>query len=63
MLTTTWVGVAALWIAALSFIGLGVQVPMPELDTILNDSHKADSNGRRNTRRWEVAVNIRKRRS
>ncbi|PDT64242.1 hypothetical protein CO683_39390 [Bradyrhizobium ottawaense] len=38
VLTTTWIGVAALWIAALGFIGLGVQPPMPELGTILNDS-------------------------
>ncbi|XIA67515.1 ABC transporter permease subunit [Bradyrhizobium sp. TZ2] len=38
VLTTTWIGIAALWIAALGFIGLGVQPPMPELGTILSDS-------------------------
>lgn len=38
VLTTSWIGVAGLWIAALGFIGLGVQPPTPELGTILNDS-------------------------
>lgn len=37
VLTTTWLGVASLWITALGFLGLGVQPPMPELGTILND--------------------------
>ncbi len=37
VLTTTWLGIAALWIAALGFIGLGVQPPMPELGAILSD--------------------------
>jgi ABC-type dipeptide/oligopeptide/nickel transport system permease subunit len=37
VLTTTWLGVAALWIAALGFIGLGVQPPTPEWGAILND--------------------------
>ncbi len=37
VLTTTWLGVAALWIAALGFIGLGVQPPTPEWGVILND--------------------------
>lgn len=37
VLTTTWLGIAALWITALGFIGLGVQPPMPELGAILND--------------------------
>jgi ABC-type dipeptide/oligopeptide/nickel transport system permease subunit len=37
VLTTTWLGIAALWITALGFIGLGVQPPQPELGAILND--------------------------
>lgn len=37
VLTTTWLGIAALWITALGFIGLGVQPPTPELGSILND--------------------------
>lgn len=37
VLTTTWLGLASLWITALGFLGLGVQPPMPELGTILND--------------------------
>ncbi len=37
VLTTTWVGVAVLWIAALGFIGVGVQPPQPEWGVILND--------------------------
>ena len=37
MLTTTWLGIAGLWIAALGFIGLGVQPPMPEWGAILSD--------------------------
>ena len=37
VLTTTWLGVAALWIAALGFIGMGVQPPQPELGAILNE--------------------------
>jgi ABC-type dipeptide/oligopeptide/nickel transport system permease subunit len=37
VLTTTWLGIAALWITALGFIGLGVQPPRPELGAILND--------------------------
>lgn len=37
VLTTTWLGVGALWITALGFLGLGVQPPAPELGTILND--------------------------
>ena len=37
VLTTGWIGIAALWIAALGFIGLGVQPPQPELGAILND--------------------------
>lgn len=38
VLTTTLIGIGALWVAALGFIGLGVQPPTPELGTILNDS-------------------------
>ncbi len=37
VLTTTWIGIAALWIAALGFIGLGVQPPTPEWGAILSD--------------------------
>ncbi len=37
VLTTSWIGIAALWIAALGFIGLGVQPPTPEWGAILND--------------------------
>ena len=37
VLTTSWLGIAALWIAALGFIGLGVQPPAPEWGAILND--------------------------
>ncbi len=37
VMTTTWVGIAALWITALGFIGLGVQPPQPEWGAILND--------------------------
>lgn len=37
VLTTTWLSIAALWITALGFIGLGVQPPKPELGAILND--------------------------
>lgn len=37
VLTTTWIGVAALWIAALGFIGMGVQPPTPEWGALLNE--------------------------
>ncbi len=37
VMTTTWLGIAALWITALGFIGLGVQPPQPEWGAILND--------------------------
>ena len=37
VLSSTWLGIAALWIAALGFIGLGVQPPLPEWGAILND--------------------------
>lgn len=37
VLTTTWLGIAVLWIAALGFIGVGVQPPRPEWGAILND--------------------------
>jgi ABC-type dipeptide/oligopeptide/nickel transport system permease subunit len=37
VLTTSWLGIAALWIAALGFIGLGVQPPTSEWGAILND--------------------------
>ncbi|MCL6596967.1 MAG: ABC transporter permease [Firmicutes bacterium] len=34
---TTGLGVAVLWVAALGFLGLGVQPPTPELGAMLND--------------------------
>lgn len=37
---TTGLGVAVLWVAALGFIGLGVQPPTPEWGTILNDGRQ-----------------------
>ncbi|MDX6421390.1 MAG: peptide/nickel transport system permease protein, partial [Trebonia sp.] len=37
VMTTSWLGIAALWIAALGFIGLGVQPPTPEWGALLND--------------------------
>ena len=37
VLTSSWLGIASLWIAALGFIGLGVQPPQPEWGAILND--------------------------
>ena len=37
VMTTTWLGIAALWITALGFIGLGVQPPQAEWGAILND--------------------------
>jgi len=37
VMTTSWLGVAALWITALGFIGLGVQPPQAEWGAILND--------------------------
>lgn len=40
VLTTSWLGIAALWIAALGFIGLGVQPPTPEWGAILNDGQR-----------------------
>jgi ABC-type dipeptide/oligopeptide/nickel transport system permease subunit len=37
VLTTSWLGIAALWIAALGFLGLGVQPPTPEWGQLIND--------------------------
>jgi ABC-type dipeptide/oligopeptide/nickel transport system permease subunit len=37
IMTTVWLGIAALWITALGFIGLGVQPPQAEWGAILND--------------------------
>lgn len=37
VLTTSWLGIAALWIAALGFIGLGVQPPTSEWGALIND--------------------------
>ena len=35
--TTVWLGVAVLWIAALGFLGLGVQPPTPEWGQMVSD--------------------------
>lgn len=40
VLTTSWLGIAAMWVAALGFIGLGVQPPTPEWGAILNDGQR-----------------------
>ena len=37
VLSTSWIGIAALWIAGLGFLGLGVQPPSPEWGAILNE--------------------------
>jgi ABC-type dipeptide/oligopeptide/nickel transport system permease subunit len=37
VLTTTGLGIATLWVAALGFLGLGLQPPTPEWGSILND--------------------------
>ncbi len=37
VLTTSWLGIAALWIASLGFLGLGVQPPTPEWGASIND--------------------------
>ena len=37
VLSTSWLGVAVLWLSALGFIGLGVQPPSPEWGALLND--------------------------
>jgi ABC-type dipeptide/oligopeptide/nickel transport system permease subunit len=36
VLSSSWLGLSALWIAALGFIGLGVQPPTPEWGTLLS---------------------------
>jgi ABC-type dipeptide/oligopeptide/nickel transport system permease subunit len=36
VLTSSWLGLSALWIAALGFIGLGVQPPTPEWGSLLS---------------------------
>jgi ABC-type dipeptide/oligopeptide/nickel transport system permease subunit len=36
VLTSSWIGLSTLWIAALGFIGLGVQPPTPEWGTLLS---------------------------
>jgi len=41
VMTTTWLGIAALWITGLGFIGLGVRPPDPEWGAILNDGQMA----------------------
>ncbi|MWB77631.1 ABC transporter permease subunit [Pseudooceanicola sp. 216_PA32_1] len=40
VMTTTWLGIALLWITALGFIGLGVQPPNAEWGAILNDGQQ-----------------------
>jgi ABC-type dipeptide/oligopeptide/nickel transport system permease subunit len=35
--TTVWLGIAVLWIAALGFLGLGVQPPTPEWGQMISD--------------------------
>lgn len=40
VLTTSWLGIAALWIAALGFLGLGVQPPTPEWGAIVNEGQQ-----------------------
>lgn len=37
VLGTIWLGTSALWVAALGFLGLGLQPPTPEWGSILND--------------------------
>jgi ABC-type dipeptide/oligopeptide/nickel transport system permease subunit len=37
VLSTSWLGVAALWLSALGFIGLGAQPPDPEWGAMLSD--------------------------
>jgi ABC-type dipeptide/oligopeptide/nickel transport system permease subunit len=37
VLSTSWIGIAALWVAGLGFLGLGVQPPAPEWGAILNE--------------------------
>ncbi len=37
VLATSWLGIGALWVAALGFLGLGLQPPTPEWGAILND--------------------------
>lgn len=37
VLSTSWIGIGALWIAGLGFLGLGVQPPIPEWGAILNE--------------------------
>lgn len=37
VLATTWLGIATLYVAALGFLGLGLQPPTPEWGAILND--------------------------
>lgn len=37
VLSSSWIGIAALWIAGLGFLGLGVQPPSPEWGAILNE--------------------------
>jgi ABC-type dipeptide/oligopeptide/nickel transport system permease subunit len=36
VVTTSWLGISALWVAALGFLGLGVQPPTPEWGALLS---------------------------
>jgi peptide/nickel transport system permease protein len=48
--TTVWLGIAVLWIAALGFLGLGVQPPTPEWGQMVSDGQSSLSIA------WWVAV-------
>jgi len=48
--TTVWLGIAVLWIAALGFLGLGVQPPTPEWGQMISDGQASL------TIAWWVAV-------
>lgn len=50
VLTTSWLGIAALWIAALGFLGLGVQPPTPEWGSIVNEGQQFATIG------WWISV-------
>jgi ABC-type dipeptide/oligopeptide/nickel transport system permease subunit len=40
VLTSSWLGIAPLWIAALGFVGLGVHPPTPECGSLLSDGQQ-----------------------
>jgi ABC-type dipeptide/oligopeptide/nickel transport system permease subunit len=37
VMASSWLGIGALWVSALGFLGLGLQPPTPEWGAILND--------------------------